>query len=183
MGHGDVMPWWHAYTFDNWLRRLVHRPEKLLGPYVKAGMTVLDVGCGMGHFAIGMARMVGGTGSVIAVDVQQEMLDVLRKRAERAGVAERIRMHRCEQDSLGVDDEVDFAVAFWVVHEAPDPQQLVAQISACLEPSAKLLVAEPRFIVSEPEFGETIQAARAAGLEECGRPHVSLCRAAVFVRG
>jgi cyclopropane fatty-acyl-phospholipid synthase-like methyltransferase len=38
----------------------------MLGPYVKPGMTVLDVGCGMGFFSIGMARMVGDEGRVIA---------------------------------------------------------------------------------------------------------------------
>jgi len=176
------MPWRHAYTFDNRLRRLFHKPEKLLAPYVKPAMTVLDAGCGMGFFSIGMAKMVGDDGCVIAADVQQEMLDVLRKRATRAGVAERIRAHHCRQDKLGVDDPVDFALAFWVVHEAPDPPEFVAQIAACLKPGAKLLVAEPRFIASEDDFDETLEAARAAGLEECDRPRVLGCRAAVFER-
>ena len=92
-----ICPWWGGYFIDNWFRRLLHNPEKIVGPYVKPGMTVMDVGCGMGMFSIAMAKMVGAEGRVIAVDLQQKMLDVLRKRAEKAGVADRIQLHKCEQ--------------------------------------------------------------------------------------
>jgi uncharacterized membrane protein YphA (DoxX/SURF4 family) len=54
-----VCPWWGGYFIDNPLRRLIHDFETILGPYVKPGMTVLDVGCGMGFFSIGMALIVG----------------------------------------------------------------------------------------------------------------------------
>lgn len=81
-----VYPWWGSYFLDNPLRRLIHAPEKIIGPYVRPGMTVMDVGCGMGLFSMPMARIVGNQGRVIAVDLQQEMFDVLR-RAEQAGVA------------------------------------------------------------------------------------------------
>jgi 2-polyprenyl-3-methyl-5-hydroxy-6-metoxy-1,4-benzoquinol methylase len=87
-----ICPWWGGYFIDNPLRRLIHDLQTILGPYVKPGMTVLDVGCGMGFFSIGMARMVGDEGRVIAVDLQQKMLDVLWRRAQRAGVADRIRL-------------------------------------------------------------------------------------------
>jgi len=79
-GHRGVCNWWIAYTFDNPLRRLIHKPQKVLGNYVKEGMTVMDLGCGMGHFSMGMAGLVGGTGRVIAVDLQQKMLDVMEGR-------------------------------------------------------------------------------------------------------
>ena len=53
---------------------------------------MLDVGCGMGLFSLAMAKLVGDQGQVIAVDLQQKMLDVLRRRAEKAGVADRIQL-------------------------------------------------------------------------------------------
>ena len=59
---------------------------------------VLEPGPGMGFFTLELARLVGQTGKVIAVDLQQQMLDVLKRRAEKAGVAERIKVHKCEQD-------------------------------------------------------------------------------------
>ena len=58
-----VCPWWLAYTFDNRLRRLLYKPEMVLKPYVNPGMTLLDLGCGMGFFSIAMASLAGDTGS------------------------------------------------------------------------------------------------------------------------
>ena len=69
-----VCPWWGGDFLDNRLRRLIHDPEMIVGPYVKPGMTVMDVGCGMRLFSIPMARMVGDEGRVIAVDLRQKML-------------------------------------------------------------------------------------------------------------
>ena len=97
-----VCPWWVCYSFDNPLRRLFHDPERLLDPYVKPGMTVVDIGCGMGYFTVGLAKLVGPEGKVIAVDLQQQMLDALERRARRAGMADRIVLHRCRKESLGV---------------------------------------------------------------------------------
>ena len=123
-----VCPWWGGYFIDNPIRRLFHNPEKIVGPYVGPGMTVMDVGCGMGFCSIAMAKIVGDSGLVIAVDLQQEMLDVLWQRATVAGVANRIRLHKCEQDRFGVDAQADFALAFMMVHEVPDQRRLLGEI-------------------------------------------------------
>jgi ubiquinone/menaquinone biosynthesis C-methylase UbiE len=180
MGH--VCPWWYAFAFDNALRRLFIRPETIFGPYVEPGMTVLDAGCGMGFNAIAMARMVGQEGRVIAVDVEQRMLEVLRKRARKAGVLERIDLRRCEPDSLGVTEQVQFAVAFWVVHEAPDIARFLAEICSCLAREAKLLIAEPQTHVSPEEFDRTLAAAGRMGLRIDSQPEIRFSRAAVLQR-
>ena len=135
-----VCPWWGGYFIDNPLRRLFHNPEKIVGPYVQPGMTVMDVGCGMGFCSLAMAKIVGNSGLVIAVDLQQKMLDVLRQRAEKAGVADRIQLHKCEQDRLGADAQADFALAFMTVHEVPDQRRLLGEIHACFNPPQKLVV-------------------------------------------
>ena len=96
-----VCPWWVAYTFDNPLRKIFHNPRKMLSAYIKAGMCVMDVGCGLGYFSIGMAKIVGETGKVIAVDLQQKMLDIMQKRARRAGLQDRIYPHLCQPDDIG----------------------------------------------------------------------------------
>ncbi len=54
-----VYPWWGGYFLDNRLRRWLHNPERILAPYVRPGITALDFGCGMGMFAIAMAKLVG----------------------------------------------------------------------------------------------------------------------------
>ncbi|MEI8375312.1 MAG: hypothetical protein WCJ35_21030 [Planctomycetota bacterium] len=58
-----VCPWWGGYFIDNPIRRLFHNPVKIVGPYVKPGMTVMDV-CGMGFCSIAMAKLVGDSGLV-----------------------------------------------------------------------------------------------------------------------
>jgi len=66
-----VCPWWCCFTFDNFLRKLLHNSEKILQPYVAEGNTILDIGPGMGYFTIPLARMVGEKGKVIAADIQR----------------------------------------------------------------------------------------------------------------
>ncbi len=175
-----VTPWWFDYLLDNPLRRVLHRPERLLAPYVREGMSVLDIGCGMGFFSIPMARMVGASGCVVALDIHERVLEVLRRRALRAGVAERIRAHVTRPDDLGLTDEFDFALAFWVVHEHPNPALLLRQIRAWLKPGARLLLVEPRLDVAGREFREVVELAEAAGLRLTARPQLSLSLAALL---
>jgi len=177
-----VCPWWGGYFIDNPLRRLIHNPEKIVGPYVQPGMAVMDVGCGMGLFSIAMAKIVGDEGRVIAIDLQQQMLDTLRRRAERAGVADRIETHKCEQNHLGVDAQADFALAFMMVHEVPDQRRLLGEIHACLKPGGKLLVAEPKIHVPGRAFQQTVTTAGEVGLRVVEEPRVHGCRAVVLER-
>ena len=55
-------------------------------PYLAAGMTAIDIGCGMGFFTISMANMAGEQGMVIAVDLQPQMLKGMLERAGMAGM-------------------------------------------------------------------------------------------------
>ncbi len=89
----EVYPWWMCYTFDNFLRRKVMNPMKIMSPYIQEGMTVMDVGPGMGYFTISIAKLVGPSGNVIAADLQQPMLKAIQRRAVRAGVQNRIILH------------------------------------------------------------------------------------------
>jgi ubiquinone/menaquinone biosynthesis C-methylase UbiE len=63
------------------LRRLLQDPDKIVKPYVKEGMVVLDVGCGMGFFSLTLARLVGKTGKVVCVDLQDRMIGGPGRRA------------------------------------------------------------------------------------------------------
>jgi ubiquinone/menaquinone biosynthesis C-methylase UbiE len=175
-----VCPWWGGYFIDNFIRRLLHSPEKIVGPYLRTGMTVMDVGCGMGLFSITMAKIVGDQGRVIAVDLQQGMLDVLRRRAEKAGVADRIQLHKCEQDHLGVDAQADFVLTFMMIHEVPDQRRLLSEIHGFLKPGGKLLVAEPKIHVPLKAFQQSVATAEALGFKSIDGPRVHGCRAVVF---
>ena len=174
--HSHVCPWWMAYTFDNPLRKLFHSPPKILGNYVREGMTVMDVGCGMGYFSIGLAKLVGANGKVMAVDLQQKMLDVMQKRARRAGVAERIISYRCEADTLGTGEPADFILAFWMVHEVSDKNHFFQQLRSILAPNGKILIAEPKMHVTAEDLDKTIKIAQDNGLDCCDRPQIKFSR-------
>lgn len=64
-----ICPWQIVPLMDNFLRPLIHNPRKLFGPYVRIGMTVLDVGCGAGFASLGLADLVGEEGLVISSDL------------------------------------------------------------------------------------------------------------------
>jgi ubiquinone/menaquinone biosynthesis C-methylase UbiE len=178
-----VCPWWLCYSFDNPLRRLIHDPERILNPHVNTGMTAVDIGCGMGYFTLGLAKLVGSGGKVIAVDLQQKMLSTLGKRACRAGLADRIVPHRCLPDRLGVEEPADFALAFWMAHEVRDKPRFFTQISAFLKPGGRLLLVEPKFHVTRKSFGQTVELCRASGFRLLGEPAVALSRAVRMEKG
>jgi ubiquinone/menaquinone biosynthesis C-methylase UbiE len=176
-----VCPWWGCFTFDNFLRKLFHNPERILRPYIPEGSTVLDIGPGMGYFSIPLARMVGETGKVIAADVQPEMLRALWKRAKRAGVEHRIITHLCKTDSIGLPMQVNFILAFWMVHEVPNPFLFFKEIRSLLPLSGKFLLSEPILHVNEGMFEKTVQAAESCGFVLIEKPKISLSRSALFM--
>jgi SAM-dependent methyltransferase len=178
-----VCPWWLGYLLTSPLRRLRHDPAKILAPYVRAGMTVLEPGPGMGFFTLELARLVGPSGRVVAVDIQPRMLEGLKRRAARQGLLERVEARLAAGDSLGVSDLVgivDFALVFGVVHELPAPHSFFAELAQALKPGACLLLAEPMGPVNAAQFQDELQAAIQAGLELSGRPPIRRSRAALL---
>ena len=128
-----ICPWWLAYTFDNPLRRFLHDPDPMLGQLVRDGMTVADIGCGMGYFSIAMARMVGEKGKVISVDLQHEMLDIMLRRARKAGMGDRIQPVLAESDNIKINGSLDFVLLFWMLHEVKDIPRFLGQLASVLK--------------------------------------------------
>lgn len=182
MPRPHVCPWWGGYFIDNPLRRLLHNPQRILGPYVREGMTVMDFGCGMGFFSIAMAHMVGAGGAVVAVDVQPQMLAVLRRRAARAGVSQQIRTHLCRPDSLGWEEPVDFVLAFYAAHEVPDLPRLFGELHGCLRPGCSMLLVEPVVHVKAHEFRQMLATAEQIGLLPSAGPPVRLGHSALLTK-
>jgi SAM-dependent methyltransferase len=179
-----VYPWWLGFLLVNPLRRLWQDPEKMLAPYVREGMTVLEPGPGMGFFTLELARLVGPRGRVVAVDIQPLMLAGLKRRAARAGLSERLDTRLVSADTLGLadlDGAVDFTLAFGVVHELPAVEPFFAEVSKASKAGAGLLLAEPADRVKTSAFEAELQAATRVGFELVGRPSIRSSRA-VFLR-
>ena len=166
---------WVGYLLISPVRGWFQNPRKILSPYVREGMKVLDVGCGMGFFSLPLAEMVGPEGKVICVDVQEGMIKVLRKRAEKANLSSRIEARLCTPHSLGIDDlqgEIDFILAFAVVHEVPHPSKAISELTGAMKKGGSLLLVEPKGHVSEEEFKGYLSLAQENSLREIGRPKI-----------
>jgi ubiquinone/menaquinone biosynthesis C-methylase UbiE len=174
MAH-HVCPWWLGYFLTSPVRRLWQNPKEILRPFVTGGMTVLEPGCGMGFFTLDLARLVGDQGKVVAVDIQPRMLQALRRRARGAGLEQRIDARLVEGGGLPTRDlsgQVDFALAFWVVHELPDIERFFADLHGSLKPGGKVLVSEPKGHVSPSAFTEMLEQASRADLDVGNRPAI-----------
>ncbi len=180
-----VCPVWVGYILASPLRKLFHDPRKILGPYVKEGMTVLDVGCAMGFFSLPLAELVGADGNVICVDLQEKMIRSLDRRARKAGLGDRIETHVCRKDSLGLDqlrDAVDFALLVAVVHEVPDPSRLFSEIHRTLKPGGRVLVVEPKGHVSSKRFETSVSIAAQNGFKLAQKPEIKRARAVLLAK-
>jgi SAM-dependent methyltransferase len=178
-----VCPWWLGYLLASPLRRIEYQPAKVLTAHVRPGMTVLEPGPGMGFFTLELARLVGSSGRVVAVDIQARMLDELRRRAARAGVLDRLDARLAAPDSLGLADlagTVDFTLAFYMVHELPAAAGFFREVALASKPGARLLFVEPKGHVKAPTFDAELQAARDAGFALVESPSLSRSRAALL---
>jgi len=178
-----VCPWWIGYFLASPLRRFVHDPRKFLAPYIRPGMTVMDLGPGMATFTLDLARFAGPTGRIIAVDVQDRMLERVRRRAAKAGLLDRIETRLVGDDGSWARDlagTVDFALAFYMVHEVPDARAFFTLVRSTLASGGKLLVVEPKMHVSGCAYAGTIDAARQAGFEIVDSPKIPRSRSTHF---
>ncbi len=178
-----VCPWWLGYLLASPIRRLQHGPARILAPYVREGMTILEPGPGMGFFTLELARRVGASGLVIAVDTQSKMINRLKKRAAKAGVLERIDARVTDAGSLMLNrlaGSVDFVFAFAMVHEIPDVQRFFAEVAQSMKATARMLLAEPAGHVGEEEFAAELKAAEEARLQVDERPAIRSSRSALL---
>jgi len=169
-----LCPVWVAYTFLLPVRKLQHNPDKILGPYVKPGMKIMDYGCAMGYFSIPLARMTGKEGIVYCVDIQKKMLDKLNTRAVKYKV-DRIIQTLLVPETFSpekLSEQLDFILLFNVAHEVPDKKQLFYDLAMMLKKGGKILFSEPKGHVKPESFERSVQIALEAGLQITGEKPV-----------
>jgi ubiquinone/menaquinone biosynthesis C-methylase UbiE len=169
-----------AGGLDNSIRKFLQNPGKILKPYIEKDMTVLDFGCGPGFFTIEIARMLSDKGRVIAADLQSGMLDKLRKKISGTVLEEKVILHKCEQDRIGITESVDFILAFYVIHEVPEKEKLFREFKSILKPGGKILIIEPNFHVTKNAFGDMIEKIEAVDMEISERPKYFMNRAVLI---
>lgn len=173
--HSDrVCPVENAGKLDSLLRRLAQNPRRILKPYVKNGFSVLDFRCGPGFFTVAMAQLVGADGKVYACDLQEGMLDILRGKIFGSPLQNRVFTLQCNGNSFPVNEQLDFILAFYVVHEVPDKEMLFAGFRKLLKPGGKLLMVEPKGHVSKSRFDGFVKLAEANGFNNFKRKWIPM---------
>ena len=162
----------------SWLYRMVEMENPLAknsqaktilaGLGVAEGMIVLDAGCGPGRVSIPLAKAVGAGGKVIAVDLQQGMLDVVQRKAKQEGLA----MIEFVQLPLGAGKlpayQADRAVMAAVLGEIPQQAEALQEVYAALKPGGILAIAETIFDPHYQRKVHVLDLGRAAGFTEAG---------------
>lgn len=168
--NSDICPVEKAGLLDNKIRKLFQNPQKILKPYLKEGMRVLDVGCGPGFFSVEIAKIVGKDGKVYAADLQEGMLNIVKNKINGTQLEERIILHKCGKDSIDFSEKVDFVLAFYMVHEIKEKERFFSDIYNALNENGKFLIIEPKFHVSKEKFNDCIVKLNQAGFKVSATP-------------
>jgi ubiquinone/menaquinone biosynthesis C-methylase UbiE len=138
-----------SYRGADWLlrpdREETERPEAVLDDLrIRPGAAVVDFGAGVGYFTLRLARRVGPEGRVLAVEVQEEMLAGLRRRAAAEGAANIECILATEDDPRLSPASADLVLMVDVYHELARPQPVMEAVRRSLRPGGRLALVEYR---------------------------------------
>ncbi|HEY2895227.1 MAG TPA: class I SAM-dependent methyltransferase, partial [Pirellulales bacterium] len=120
---------WSEQAFDLW-ERAGFAP----------GQTLLDVGCGPGYATIDLARLLGPTAKLIAVDASARFIELLRSRIAQENL-DNIQTHVLDLAEIDLPaHSIDAAYARWVLCFLPKPAEVVRRIAEALKPGGVLAV-------------------------------------------
>lgn len=140
------------------------KPEVVLAEMgLKEGMTVAEIGTGTGYFARRIAKVVGPTGKVLAVDIQPEMLTLLEEYAAKEGVKNIVPVLGTETDPKLPKAGIDRILMVDVYHEFQKPEEMLARIRESLAPGGRVILVEYR---AEDDTAAHINAAHRMSAEQ-----------------
>ncbi|MDH4299849.1 MAG: class I SAM-dependent methyltransferase [Dehalococcoidia bacterium] len=138
------------------IRRLFEPPKKLVGPYVKDGQVVADLGCGSGYYTLALAELVGPKGKVYAVDLGKSCIRALEKKARKGGYRN-IEAHASSASDVSFikDKSVDFVLANGLLCSmAEHRKEVVNEIKRILKRKGQAYLS----LGASPPFGYVDQA-------------------------
>src|SRR5438270_5242003 len=139
MGH-EAAGW-----LDRPEREKEEQPSRLLAVLkLKPGEVVADIGAGSGYYSFRMAEKVGAAGKILAVDVQPEMLAIIRTKMKEKGVTNVEPVLGTETDPKLPAGAVDTIILVDVYHEFSRPYEMTAAMVKALKPGGRLVFVEFR---------------------------------------
>lgn len=141
----QVMGWQGAGWLEREEREKEERTDLLLHALeLKPGMVVADIGAGTGFLSRRMARAVAPSGTVFAVDVQPEMVALLRQAVQQEGLVNMSPLLGTQTDVKLAASSVDLAVMVDVYHELAYPREVLASVVKALRPGGQVVFVEYR---------------------------------------
>lgn len=143
---GQVIPHFSGSHLMHLGRKMFEYPEHMLAALkIQPGMTVADVGVGIGYDTLRLARLVGPDGRVFASEVQYKMLHKLMKNASRHGLAQTITpVLASHHDANLPPNSFDLILMVDVYHECIDPPAILKGLRRALKPNGRLVLVEYR---------------------------------------
>ena len=142
-----------------------HPDEALDALKIPKGATVADIGAGVGYFTWRLAERVGPSGMVYGEDIQQAMLDQLRKNMQARGVANVRPVLGAIDDPKLPKESVDLILLVDVYHEFSEPEKMLDRMREALKPGGRLVLLEYRGedpkVPIKPEHKMTLKQVRA----------------------
>jgi precorrin-6B methylase 2 len=121
------------------------RPAEVIAALgLRGGEVVADLGAGSGYFAFRIAPRVGATGKVLAVDIQDEMLETIRRRAIALSVTNVEDVKSSETDPKLPANSVDVVLMVDVYHELAYPFEVMTKVRNALKPGGRVVLVEYR---------------------------------------
>jgi ubiquinone/menaquinone biosynthesis C-methylase UbiE len=174
--HGWRFPPERRHLLNSAERRQQLQPDALLAAAeIKLGERVVDVGAGTGFWTLPLAKLVGPSGQVIAIDVEPIMLDELRALVE-AEQLRNVAVVQSDGETIPLADQsVDMALLAFVLHEPPDPATFLRVVRRLLKPNGRLLLIDWQKRVTErgPPVEHRIAQAQVQALLECAELEVT----------
>ena len=119
------------------------RPDEILRALnIPRGGTVADVGAGTGYYTWRLATLVGPAGKVLAVDVQQSMLEETRRTVKQHGLENVEFVLARDDDPRLAPGSIDVAFIAYAYHEFADPESVMAAIGRALKPGGRVVILE-----------------------------------------
>lgn len=136
-----------AFVIDNFLRRLFREPMKFVSKYLSSGDTAADLGCGPGYFSLPMAKVVGESGRVHAVDFDEKAIRHLEQKAAHLECGRTITARAASASEIDfiASNSVDFVLADGLLCCMKDHTGAVEQIKRILRTEGKAYLSVVKF--------------------------------------
>ncbi len=138
-----------SHVHADWLtrpeREREEEPDRLVSSLrIPRGATVIDLGAGVGYFTWRLAERVGPSGKVLAVEIQQEMLDMLTANIQKRGIRNVETILSAQEESRLPAGVADLVLLVDVYHELAYPARTMGEVRRALKPDGRLVVVEYR---------------------------------------